>query len=116
MLRYKTNAYVDHGCPSPPMAVLLSCYDELGTSETPPAYCRRSLPMFHRYLTSNWPETRLRIYGVSPLGKPLSPTQPDEDYAASGPESQGFVIDEYGEETDDLLAPVQWLLNATTVP
>ena len=116
MLQYKTRAYLDHAWTAPPLAVLLSCYDELATTETPTAYCRANLPMFHHYLASNWPEARRRIFGVSPLGRPLSPTQPDESYAASGPETHGFVMDEHGDETDDLLAPVQWLLHATTVP
>ena len=115
MLQYKARAYLDHNWSPPPLAVLLSCYDELATRDPPPAYCRINLPMFYQYVASNWPEERLRIFGVSPLGQALSQTQPDENYAASGPETRGFVIDEHGSRSDDLLAPIQWLLSVTPV-
>ena len=116
MLQYKARAYVNHEWTPPPLAVLLSCYDELSTTDPPPVYCQTRLPMFHQYLRSNWPERRVRIFGVSPLGQALSQTQPDENYAASGPETRGFVIDEHGSKSDDLLAPVRWLLSATVDP
>ena len=51
------------------------------------------------------------MFAVSPLGQALSTTEPDQAYAAAGPESRGFVVDEEGNRTDDLLTPVQWLLS-----
>ena len=116
MLQYKKRSYMDHKGMLPPLAVLLSCYDELATEEPPGAYCRTHLPMFDQYLSSNWPRDRLRIFGVSPLGQPLSQIDPDEDYAASGPEKRGFVIDEQGDEKEDLFAPIEWLLSVSDVP
>lgn len=115
MLQYKKQSYLEHKGIPPPIVVLLSCYDELTTDESPDAYCRAHLPMFDQYLLSNWPEERRRIFGVSPLGQPLSQTQPNDDYAASGPDNKGFVIDEQGGKTDDLLAPIEWLLSASDV-
>ena len=116
MLQYKKRSYLDHKGMLPPLAVLLSCYDELATEEPPGAYCRARLPMFYQYLSSNWPKARLRIFGVSPLGKQLSQTQQDEDYAASGPEKRGFVVDDQGAKTEDLLAPLEWLLSVSDAP
>ena len=116
MLQYKKRSYLDHKGMLPPLAVLLSCYDELATEEPPGAYCRARLPMFDQYLSSNWPKDRLRIYGVSPLGQPLSQTNPDEDYAASGPEKRGFIVDEQGDKTEDLFAPIEWLLSVSDAP
>ena len=115
MLQFKKQSYLEHKGMPPPIAVLLSCYDELATDESPGAYCRNHLPMFDQYLSSNWPNERRRIFGVSPLGEPLSPTQPNNDYAASGPEKKGFVVDEHGDRTDDLLAPIEWLLSVSGV-
>ena len=111
MLHYKRQSYLEHEGPPPPLAVLLSCYDELATEQSPCQYCRFRLPMLNSYLSSNWPQSRLHIFAVSPLGQALSPTQPDKAYAASGPETQGYVVDESGCLTDDLLAPVEWLLS-----
>lgn len=115
MLQYKKQSYLEHKGMLPPIVVLLSCYDELTTDKSPGAYCRAHLPMFDQYLSSNWPEERRRIFGVSPLGQPLSQTQPNDDYAASGPDNKGFVIDEQGGKTDDLLAPIEWLLSVSDV-
>ena len=116
MLQYRKQSYLQHKGTLPPLAVLLTCYDELATEESPDAYCRAHLPMFDQYLSSNWPKERLRIFGVSPLGQPLNPTQPDEDYAASGPENRGFIVNEQGGNTDDLLAPLEWLLSISDAP
>ena len=115
MLRYKKQSYLEHKGKPPPIVVLLSCYDELDTDESPSAYCRAHLPMFDQYLSSNWQKECRRILGVSPLGQPLSQTQPNDDYAASGPEKKGFVVDEQGNRIDDLLAPIEWLLSVSDV-
>ena len=113
MLQYKKRSYLEHKGLLPPLAVVLSCYDELATEALPDAYCRFHLPMLNQFVSSNWPKDRLRIFGLSPLGQPLSQTTPDHDYAASGPEKNGFVIDENGAKSDDLLAPVEWILSVS---
>ena len=113
MMTYKRQAYLEHYCAPPPLAVLLSCYDELETDKSPGDYCRDELPMLNEYLQSNWPDNTLRIFAVSPLGQALSAKQPNKVYAASGPETKGFVIDKDGSSTDDLLAPVAWLLSVS---
>lgn len=115
MLQYKSNSYSEHHGWPPPLAVLLSCYDELSTEKAPAHYCRTRLPMLYAYLSANWPSTRLRIFAVSPLGQALSTTNPDQTYAAAGPETQGFVADQEGNRTEDLLAPIQWLLSLPEV-
>ena len=112
MLHYKRQSYLEHEGPPPPLAVLLSCYDELGTEQSPREYCHTHLPMLDSYLLSNWPQNRLHIFAVSPLGQALSPDQPDMAYVALGPETQGYIVNEKGCLTDDLLAPVEWLLSA----
>ena len=113
MLQYKQQSYLEHRDKLPPLAVLLSCYDELNTKQPPREYCRAQLPMLDQYLSSNWPSDQLRFFAVSPLGQALSPKHPDNEYATSGPETKGFVIDEDGFQTDDLLAPVEWLLSSS---
>ena len=113
MLQYKRQSYLEHRDKLPPLAILLSCYDELSTEQLPRDYCRAQLPLLDQYLSSNWPSDRLRFFAVSPLGQALSPIEPNNAYAASGPETKGFVIDEGGFQTDDLLAPVEWLLSSS---
>ena len=113
MLQFKRQSYFEHEGMLPPLAVLLSCYDELNTEQPPRNYSRAQLPMLDQYLSSRWPAGRLRFFAVSPLGQALSNILPNDAYAASGPETRGFVIDEDGFQTDDLLAPVEWLLSSS---
>lgn len=116
MLQFKERCYSEHKGTLPPLAVLLSCYDELATKEPPGTYCRNALPMLSQYLSANWPKERLRIFAVSPLGQPLSQTEPNEVFASLGPEKNGFVINEEGEKSDDLLAPLEWLFSVLDSP
>lgn len=111
MLRYKKLSYSDHEDSIPPLIVLLSCYDELETEYPPSTYCQKKLPMLFQYVTSNWDSDRRRILAVSPLGTRLSDREPNQDFVSSGPENNGFVIDEHGTRSEDLLSPLEWIFS-----
>lgn len=113
MLRFKTSAYSEDWYTPPPLCVLLSCYDELNTDLPPGEYCDNHLPMLASYLGAHWPGASLKFFGISPLGRALSDSDPDKAFAAAGPDKMGFVISEDGELSDDLLAPIDWMLNAS---
>ena len=91
----------------PRMLVLLSCWDELGVEEAiPDALLFQRLPMVHAFLHANWADESLSIYGLSSLGKSLSPTQVDAEYQDRGPESFGYVVLPSGTLEQDLTAPL----------
>ncbi len=113
MLRFKHAAYSENWSNPPPMCVLLSCYDELHTDLDPSEYCKEHLPLLDSFLSTNWNRNNLRFFGVSPLGQPLSDSDPDEKYVDSGPEKMGYIIDENGEQSDNLLLPIDWMLSAS---
>jgi hypothetical protein len=95
---------------SPKMLVLLSCWDELGQNGTlPSALLEKRLPMLNSYLHANWHEQALLIYGLSALGKNLSPTEVDPDYQDRGPESFGYVVSPSGSQDQDLTLPIATL-------
>ena len=74
MLQYKKRSYLDHKGMLPPLAVLLSCYDELATEEPPGAYCRaRSADVLDQYLSSNWPKARSADFWRFALGAAAEP-------------------------------------------
>ena len=112
MLRFKHATYKEDWSTPPPLCVLLSCYDELQTHLNPVDYCKEHLPLLHAFVSTNWPGHRVRIFGVSPLGQPLSDSDPDTDFVDSGPEKMGYIVDEAGERTSDLFTPIEWMLNA----
>ena len=92
---------------SPKLLVLLSCWDELGQNGALPSeLLKRRLPMLNSYLQANWHEQALLLYGLSALGKNLSPTDVDVDYQDRGPESFGYVVSPSGSQDHDLTLPI----------
>lgn len=95
----------------PRLLVLLSCYDELGaTSEAPMSLLEDHLPLLAAFLKSTWSTSNLSVWGLSALGRLLTPDSADDDFINVGPEYQGWVIHPQGGNKDpDLTAPVGWL-------
>lgn len=112
ILLYLRNAISALPLASPRLAVLLTCWDELSTSEKPRAVLQRHLPMFSDFVTSTW-KTPV-ILGLSALGRPLSPRDRDTEFAARGPEQFGYVVLPDGEQSADLTLPIK-LLFADTI-
>lgn len=110
MLKFKRSAYTEDWSTSPPLCVILSCYDELNTDMNPREYCETHLPLLASFLSSNWSDKYVEYFGVSPLGKSLSESKPDKDFS---PDKMGYVIGEDGIRDQDLLAPIDWMLNAS---
>jgi hypothetical protein len=100
-----------HQLREPRLAVVLSCWDELETDRTPEEVLAARLPLLDAYIRATWhPDTR-SVWGLSSLGRALSQTQPDADFALRGPENFGYVVPPGTAKRDkDLTAPVAWLL------
>lgn len=96
---------------NPRLAIILSCWDELDASCSPEEVLLERMPMLHAFVRSNWDETAWSVWGLSSLGRALSQSSSDEDFAAQGPEHFGYVIKPKSKEKDsDLTSPVSWLL------
>lgn len=99
-------------CPleRPRLAVLLTCWDELGFDGTTPAKALESqLPMLAAFIRSNWHSSV--IMGLSALERPLNPNERDRDYTHRGPEEFGYVVRPDGSRSSDLTMPVAQLLD-----
>jgi hypothetical protein len=95
----------------PPLAVALSCWDELNEQARPDEVLARRMPMLHEFLTAVWAADCLAVFGLSSLGGSLDVPQVSAAHRDAGPESQGFVVKPGGTRTTDLAEPVTWLLN-----
>ncbi|WP_315751865.1 MULTISPECIES: hypothetical protein [unclassified Bradyrhizobium] len=93
----------------PRLAVLLTCWDELGFEGAPEAVLKERLPLFWTFIRSSWRAPT--VLGVSALERPLSPNERDLDYVAKGPESFGYVVCADGSRSPDLTLPIQLLLD-----
>lgn len=104
---------------APVLAIVLSCWDEVEKTEAaavesavpPLEVLRQKLPLLAEFVTANWKEDSLLVYGLSALGKPLRDNVSDEEYLDRGPESFGYVITPGGELAKDLTIPLTDLLN-----
>ena len=96
----------------PSVAIMLSCFDELGEKEkTPEEVLMRQLPLFYTFLCSNWSKEDISIWGLSSLGKTLTDKSNDDAFVNQGPEYQGWVIPPSETTMDsDLTRPLFWLL------
>ncbi|WP_421420502.1 hypothetical protein ACN9JF_17275 (plasmid) [Pseudoalteromonas lipolytica] len=100
----------------PPLAILLSCFDEYHIEgKEPKEVLKQKLPLFYQFISSNWLENDLSVWGVSALGKNLSHDSNDDGFIDDGPEYQGWVIPHNEtSENSDLTAPICWLIDKTT--
>ncbi|NUZ06554.1 hypothetical protein [Piscinibacter koreensis] len=108
ILLYLAQFSLDRPLRKPRLTLLLSCWDELQTTELPPDLLRARLPMLWSFVRSNW--IAPSILGLSALEKPLSKTVPDVDYATRGPEDFGYVILPNGERSADITLPIKRLM------
>jgi hypothetical protein len=111
MLIFAAGKSTFHSASTPRLAIVLSCWDELGTASTPEQIFADRLPMLDAFIRSNWQESSWSVWGLSSLGRSLSQETPDEEYASQGPENFGYVVSPQStKQNPDLTAPVAWLL------
>lgn len=98
----------------PRLAVLISCYDELGMADAPPReVLAKTLPLVLSFIDSTWASEAVSIWGLSALGRLLESDSTDESFIDNGPEYQGWVIPPEGGARDpDLSKPLAWLMEA----
>lgn len=94
----------------PSLGVLLTCWDEVGITQTPADALQTRLPLVSAFVRSNWRQPM--IMGLSSLERPLSPTIRDMEYVSKGPEHFGYVVEANGTTSGDLTLPIYHLLDA----
>lgn len=108
MLLYLAQLNLDRKLLNPRLTVLLSCWDELETSELPEKLLASTLPLLWSFIQSNWELPT--VMGLSALEKTLSKIESDQDYAIRGPEDFGYVILPDGTKNSDITLPIQRLM------
>jgi len=108
MLLYLAHFHLDRPLQKPRLTVLLSCWDELETTELPADLLASRLPMLWSFVRSNW--TSPTVIGLSALERALSKTDADLEYATRGPEEFGYVVLPNGVKNNDITLPIQRLM------
>jgi len=108
MLLYLAQFHLDRPLRKPRLTILLSCWDELETTELPANLLASRLPMLWSFVRSNW--TSPTVIGLSALERALSQTDADQEYATRGPEEFGYVVLPNGVKNTDITLPIQRLM------
>ena len=108
MLLYLAQFHLDRPLRKPRLTILLSCWDELGTTELPADLLASRLPMLWSFVRSNWEVPT--VIGLSALERTLSKTDADQEYAIRGPEEFGYVVLPDGVKSTDITLPIQRLM------
>jgi len=108
MLLYLAHFHLDRPLQKPRLTILLSCWDELETTELPADLLASRLPMLWSFVRSNW--TSPTVIGLSALERALSKTDADQEYAIRGPEEFGYVVLPDGVKDSDITLPIQRLM------
>ncbi|UZE33588.1 hypothetical protein LOY69_23175 [Pseudomonas sp. B21-059] len=108
MLLYLAQFHLDRPLHKPRLTILLSCWDELETTELPADLLESRLPMLWSFVRSNW--ALPTVIGLSALERALDKTDADQDYAIRGPEEFGYVVLPNGEKSTDITLPIQYLM------
>lgn len=101
-----------------PLAVLLSCWDELSETERasrPETLLATRAPLLFSFLSSNWDPKCLRVWGLSSTGKALPRDGADVEFARAGAENMGYLVEDANKQAKDLTIPLSWLLETTNV-
>ncbi len=105
MLLYLAHFHLDRPLRKPRLTILLSCWDELETTELPADLLASRLPMLWSFVRSNWISPT--VIGLSALERALSKTDADQEYAIRGPEEFGYVVLPDGVKNTDITLPIQ---------
>jgi hypothetical protein len=108
MLLYLAQFHLDRPLRKPRLTILLSCWDELETTELPADLLASRLPMLWSFVRSNWMSPI--VMGLSALERALSNTDADQEYAIRGPEEFGYVVLSDGVKNTDITLPIQRLM------
>ena len=108
MLLYLAQFHLDRPLRKPRLTILLSCWDELETTELPAELLASRLPMLWSFVRSNWASPT--VIGLSALERALSKTDADLEYAIRGPEEFGYVVLPNGAKSTDITLPIQHLM------
>ena len=96
----------------PRLAVVLSCWDELDGQRTPEKEFAQRMMLLDAFVRSTWEQGAWSLWGLSSLGRELSPDTCDQEYVMQGPEHFGYVIPPGSTKPlTDLTAPIAWLIS-----
>lgn len=82
--------------------IVLTCWDELHTEESPQLRFVKELPLLSNFIEANWRRESYRIFGLSAQEFKLDTQEAKDRYLDEGPESFGYLIKPDESRTKDI--------------
>lgn len=84
------------------LTIVLTCWDELDTNETPETVLKNHFPLLFDFIDSIWDKENFKTIGLAALEFDLKIPENKEKYEIDGPESYGYIVHENGQQSKDL--------------
>lgn len=95
----------------PKLLIVLTCWDELGTTKKPIEILIEKLPMFSHFIDTIWQTDSYKIIGLSSQEFALDTKEAQDKYLDDLPESFGYLVDENSTHEKDLTKLIEIALN-----
>ena len=84
------------------LSVILTCWDEIDTKETPITVFNKFLPLLLNFIENSWEDSNIKVFGLSALGFDLISDKHKQKYIDEGAENFGYFVDANGNKDDDM--------------
>lgn len=85
------------------LSVVLTCWDELETTQTPKEKFQKILPLLLNFIETNWAKNKVNILGLSSQGGSLKDNpELKNKYQEEGSENFGYMVKSDGAEEKDI--------------
>lgn len=84
------------------LTVVLTCWDELHTEDSPRLRFTKELPLLLNFIEANWHKDSYQIFGLSSQEFKLDTQEAKDKYLDEGPENFGYLIKPDESETKDI--------------
>jgi GTPase SAR1 family protein len=84
------------------LTIVLTCWDELHTEDSPQLRFRKQLPLLLNFIEANWHRDSYRIFGLSSQEFKLDTQEAKDKYLDEGPENFGYLIKPDESKTKDI--------------
>jgi len=98
---------VRHQLDTPRLFIVLTCWDELETENTPMEVLMEKLPMLVDFCHANWQPEAFKVLGISAQGFRLDNQENRDKYLDDLPESFGYLVHADGSLDADLTVLIQ---------
>jgi len=99
---FMKNKGIKQSVGTPSLSIVLTCWDELDTKETPVNILQSKLPLLLHFIETVWKRDGFRVFGLSSQEFSLKTPEAKEKYLDELPENFGYIVGHDGTIDKDI--------------